>query len=213
MTDLDDATLPRGSLRPGMVINMLTLVEERSGTMRGPAHRWLCVCKCGKETEAGDYDLRTGKRVSCGCSRGRSNRSHGKSRTRLYKTWGNMIKRCSNSARGRERTNYFERGVRVCDEWCASFEAFATYVGEHPGGEYSLDRIDSSKGYEPGNVRWATKIQQARNTRVVKLSESAADEIRRRIADGEAPKSVAKRFAVTRTTVHSVVAGRLWRAS
>ena len=56
----------------------------------------------------------------------------------------------------------------VCATWRNSFAAFLRDVGFHPGARYSLDRIDNSGHYEPGNVRWATPYEQARNKRTVK---------------------------------------------
>jgi hypothetical protein len=38
-------------------------------------------------------------------------------------------------------------------------------MGECPRKGLSVDRIDNSKGYEPGNCRWATQSEQCRNTR------------------------------------------------
>lgn len=62
------------------------------------------------------------------------------------------------------------RGVRYAPEW-ADFETFLAHVGERPSPTHSLDRIDGSKGYEPGNVRWADKKVQSRNksTRVLNV--------------------------------------------
>lgn len=58
-------------------------------------------------------------------------------------------------------------GIKVCDEWRNSFEAFYRDIGEPPkdGQRWSLDRIDVYKGYEPANVRWATYSQQQANKR------------------------------------------------
>jgi len=69
-----------------------------------------------------------------------------------------MLARCRNPTNPR----YGGAGVTVCDEWQKSFEAFLNYLGPRPRGT-TLDRIDSRRGYEPGNVRWATAEQQNQN--------------------------------------------------
>jgi hypothetical protein len=53
----------------------------------------------------------------------------------------------------------------MCDRWRDSFESFLADVGDRPTAKHTLDRIDNDGSYEPGNVRWATRTQQARNTR------------------------------------------------
>lgn len=64
---------------------------------------------------------------------------------------------------------YGGRGITVCAEWRQSLAAFAAHVGPRPSPEHSIDRIDNSKGYEPGNVRWATVQAQKANRSVVRL--------------------------------------------
>jgi len=64
--------------------------------------------------------------------------------------------------------DYGGRGIHVCDDWRDSFVAFLSHVGNRPSDSHSIDRIDNERGYEPGNVRWATMIQQAQNTRTVR---------------------------------------------
>jgi hypothetical protein len=80
----------------------------------------------------------------------------------LYGVWVRMKMRCQNPKCDRYRW-YGAKGVTVCDRWNISFVDFLTDVGERPSSKHSLDRIDGSKGYEPGNVRWATKATQASN--------------------------------------------------
>ena len=58
--------------------------------------------------------------------------------------------------------NYGAKGVTVCDRWNSSFDCFLKDMGEPPKG-YSLDRIDSTKGYSKDNCRWANAKQQANN--------------------------------------------------
>lgn len=83
-----------------------------------------------------------------------------------YEAWRSMKARCK---RPEQYPNHAGRGVAVCERWASSFEAFLVDMGPRPGRGYSLDRIDGSGNYEPGNCRWATASQQARNKRTVAL--------------------------------------------
>lgn len=75
-----------------------------------------------------------------------------------------MIARCTPGSPDRER--YFDRGIRVCLEWqgIGGYYNFLAHVGPKPASDLSIDRIDNDRGYEPGNVRWATYQEQALNT-------------------------------------------------
>ena len=83
-------------------------------------------------------------------------------RHELYWVWANMKARCTNPNRP-DFYMYGGRGVKYCERW-KSFEAWLEDVGPRPAG-CTLDRIDNSKDYEPGNVCWRTPKQQANNTR------------------------------------------------
>lgn len=82
--------------------------------------------------------------------------------TPTYHTWSGMVARCNNP-RHKSFGRYGGAGIRVCERWL-TFANFLADMGEKPRGT-SIDRIDHTRGYEPGNCRWATDKQQARNKR------------------------------------------------
>jgi hypothetical protein len=79
--------------------------------------------------------------------------------------WHSMLSRCRNTPHRLCYKYYGARVVRVCDGWANSFEAFLEDMGPCPPG-LTLDRYPNNEGnYEPGNCRWATPKQQAKNRR------------------------------------------------
>jgi len=78
-----------------------------------------------------------------------------------YRRWTGMRQRCINPKHP-AFIYYGGRGIRICERWLNSFEAFLADMGEAPPGLW-LDRIDSNKGYEPGNCRWVTPEESAKN--------------------------------------------------
>lgn len=74
-----------------------------------------------------------------------------------------MKRRCFNAS-SHAHADYGGRGVSMCERW-EMFENFLEDVGPRPSPSHSIDRINNNGNYEPGNVRWATKKQQATNRR------------------------------------------------
>ena len=87
---------------------------------------------------------------------------HGQSGKKEYKAWLSMRRRCSDPNRHNAH-RYLGRGITVCKEWQDDLHAFLAHVGPAPSPQHSLGRIDNDRGYEPGNVRWESASQQARN--------------------------------------------------
>lgn len=134
-----------------------------------------CRCACGTERNVYACHLRRGQSSSCGCEGARKtadrNRTHGMASTLEYGIWRSMIDRCHNPS-NHAYARYGGRGIFVCDRWRDSFENFIADVGKRPTDEHSIDRIKNDRGYEPDNCRWATAIEQARNKRPEKSTES-----------------------------------------
>lgn len=133
--------------------------------------RWSCVCDCGKLTNVSSTHLKTGHTKSCGCvrneiasDRARSMATHGMWNTPEWNCWKAMKDRCLRKT-NKKYPIYGGRGITVCQEWIDSFESFFAHIGSRPSPDHSIDRIDSNKGYEPGNVRWADDFQQNNNKR------------------------------------------------
>ncbi len=80
----------------------------------------------------------------------------------LYGTWNAMKYRCQ-SKRSSGYLHYGGRGITVCERWINSFDLFCADMGERPSDRHQLDRIDNDGNYEPGNCRWATLSDNAKN--------------------------------------------------
>jgi hypothetical protein len=86
-----------------------------------------------------------------------------------YRIWKDMRRRCLNPNRG-DHARYGERGITVASRWLNSFANFFADMGERPSPAHSIDRFPDNNGpYAPGNCRWATATQQARNKRTSHL--------------------------------------------
>lgn len=85
--------------------------------------------------------------------------------------------RCSNPNNG-SYANYGGRGVCFMFPNVRAAVAWVLYnLGPSPSAAHSLDRIDNDRHYEPGNLRWATRTEQARNRRVYRRT-AAGERIR-----------------------------------
>jgi hypothetical protein len=168
------AAIAQSSPWVGRAVGQLTVVEKLEGK------RYRCVCACGREIVSTSMWSRNktaeaGGEVNCrgpahsivrgpkipkprGCA----------SKHELYSVWRGIMTRCLNVSSPAYPV-YGGRGITICSDWANDFWAFAVYVdsvlGVRPSSGHSIDRVNNNSGYEPENIRWATSLEQGRNTR------------------------------------------------
>lgn len=146
------------------------LVVESSERVKknGKSHvYWICQCDCGNRTKVKAIYLTRGETASCGCLSKEiltnRNKSHGLSDTRQYSIWKDMIKRCENPNHAAHRY-YFDKGIKVCDEWRNDFRNFYDWsISAGYQEDLTIDRIDTNGNYEPSNCRWVSMKRQGNN--------------------------------------------------
>jgi len=165
--------MPKLIDRTGHVYGRLKVIHryECGPASKGKRVKWVCECECGNQKIATGHELASGDTTSCGCfqreSTGDRARTHGLTRTPTYRSWQAAKDRCHNPNNSKY-ASYGGAGISMCEHWRNSFEAFLEDMGERPDA-MTLDRLDQCKGYEPGNVQWATSREQSVNRGTTKL--------------------------------------------
>ena len=165
--------LTAGALQVGSTYGELTVIDK---TVRKtippswqPYQHYMVQCRCGSESfETTGNALLDGKVTHCGCLDPKpepEEKGIAESKTRLYKIYQGIKSRCNNPSHVAYE-NYGGRGIKMCDEWSNSYEAFKTWSLANGYEEaLTIDRKSSDGCYTPDNCRWATRKQQQRNMR------------------------------------------------
>lgn len=139
------------------------LVLRRSddrGYGKKPVVKWDCLCDCGKRAVIKSDSLLSGHTKSCGCRKVKHGFSN---KERLYDTWKNMRRRCSDP-NNKRWLQYGGRGISICEEW-DDYKVFREWAMNNGyTDELTIDRMDVDGNYNPDNCRWATEKVQANNT-------------------------------------------------
>ena len=195
----------------GQRFGRLTVLRRDNDT--SPVY-WRCQCDCGNVVVAQGGHLKTGNVSSCKClareNTSRRSLKHGKHNTPEYKCWQQLKERCLNT-KGKDYHRYGARGITVHPEWAESFEAFLAHIGPRPAGFKSVDRINNAKGYEPGNVRWATPAMQSQNLRGNIISPETAGLIKALFRDGKRQHELGQMFGLRQNTIHLIVKNKQWK--
>lgn len=159
---LDCSYKKKLEMQDGQVFGEWTIINAFSGT-KG---KCLALCSCGIKRVVSRGILVSGHSTSCGhdlqSRRGLLQEKHGYHRSSEYCSWSSMIQRCHNP-KSQGYPYYGAKGIAVCQPWLDSFVEFLKDMGPKPTPQHTIDRLENDKGYFPGNTRWATKAQQAKN--------------------------------------------------
>jgi len=157
-------------------LGMLKPKETSKYTVR---HGMYECPTCLKHFKVITASVKSGRSTQCNsCGVTKSSTTHGRSKTSPnYQRWEQMKQRCLNP-NSAKYSYYGGKGITICPKWLKDFSAYEDYIMSLPNAGkpgYTVDRIEGYKDYIEGNLRWASKRLQARNTKTTVNSKSGVN--------------------------------------
>lgn len=125
-----------------------------------------------------------------------------------YSCWKHMRGRC-HRPKHQDYKYYGARGIKVCRRWDI-FTNFVEDMGPRPGPGYSIDRRNNNGNYTPSNCYWATRREQGRNTRAVKLGAEEVRQIRVFLRARIPQTTIARVYKVSSKIISAINTGVAW---
>lgn len=172
------------------------------------------MCECGETKVVYQYDLICKKVQSCACLKKLFSEENidSKSNKNLYKLWHGIKLRCYNK-KAIDYKRYGGRGIKMHKEWIDNSAKFIidikNSIGPRPQDK-TLDRIDNSGNYEPGNLRWATNEEQKLNSSSTTLSEDEIRKIRAKYESRNMQKDIAKEYNMSTNQIWMIINKISW---
>jgi hypothetical protein len=133
----------------------------REGNDKSTKYYEFSCPHCGAIFTAIYNNVQKGNTTSCGCLGNNHYKTHGMASHPIYNRWRGILTRCYDE-NAISYPNYGAKGIGVCERW-HKFENFLEDMGKIPEGNFTIERKDNFKNYEPNNCEWVHVSQQAKN--------------------------------------------------
>jgi len=165
---IDDKNLKRKRIKKGDEFNHLLATGMTKPIKNQSAVLYEFICDCGNTVFYKGQLVKNNSVICCGEENCKYRRytKHSKSSSKVYNAWQNIKDRCYNK-NNPSFSYYGGIGIQMDEEFKNNFLTFYNEIGDAPTKDHSIDRIDNTKGYIKGNIRWATKKEQRTNQRRV----------------------------------------------